>query len=121
MGQTGMTTGRILPPRQEPDVVVVGKPIVSLGRWLPGGQDARVPFEEEACSPHEEDPSFDVGCWRFRVRSRDTGLLEDLRHLCGLLAASPRPEVDFTVRLIECTERGKLPGWGWTRERIGGT
>jgi len=118
-----MRTGRILPPRHEPGVVVVRKPIVSLERWLPGGQDAQSPSGVGGGrSPQEEeDPSFEVGCWRFRVRSRDARLLEDLRLLCRLLAASSRPEVDFTARLIRCTEQGKLPGWGWTRERIGGT
>jgi len=117
-----MVRARILPPRKESVVPGVARPIATREGWIGVTTETRMHAGDggSAC-PGENHPSFHVGNWRFRVHSQDAGLLEELWLLCRLLVASPRPEVDFTVRLIQCTEQGRLPGWGWTRERIGST
>jgi hypothetical protein len=117
-----MVRRRILPPREECLVTGLARPIATLEGWI--GVPTETPMDAGdggSAVRGEHHPCFDVGNWRFQVRSQDAGLLEELRLLCRLLSASPRPEVDFTIRLIQCTEQGRLPGWGWARERIGGT
>jgi hypothetical protein len=121
MGGMGWVRARILPPQQDPVVVGMVRPRATLEGWIGGRRELQIPEGDAGSHGGDEDrPIFDVGNWRFRVRSQDGGLLEELQLLCRMLSASPRPEVDFTVRLIQCTEQGRLPGWGWTRERIPG-
>ena len=116
-----MERTRILPPGRDPTIVGMLRPGATLDRWIGGRGEGQIPAGDGGSGGSDEDtPVFELGDWRFRVHSQDGGLLEELLLLCRMLSASPRPEVDFTVRLIQCTEQGRLPGWGWTRERVPG-
>jgi len=62
-------------------------------------------------------PAFDVGEWRFTVKTLDLHLVEDLKAFCRDISGSPRADRKFTFKLIRCTEMGRLAGWAWNKER----
>jgi hypothetical protein len=62
-------------------------------------------------------PVFELGSWRFTVKTRDLPLIEELGAFAREIAGLPRADVKFTFRLVTCTEEGKLGGWAWQKER----
>jgi hypothetical protein len=66
----------------------------------------------------ETYPSFNVGHWRFTVRTLDRHLIEDLKDFCRDISGHPRADRKFTFRLLRCTEEGRLGGWAWQKERV---
>jgi hypothetical protein len=71
-------------------------------------------FTESAVS----GPSFDVGGWRFHVRTSNPELVQDLAEYCRAIAELERADVKFTLKLFDCTEKGRLQGWGWQKQRL---
>jgi len=65
----------------------------------------------------ERFPAFELGEWRFTVKTLDLRLVEDLKAFCQEISGSPRADRKFTFKLIRCTEMGRLAGWAWQKER----
>jgi hypothetical protein len=63
-------------------------------------------------------PVFEVGGWRFTVKTRDPRLIGDLEAFSREIAGHPRGDRKFTFRLIRSTEEGRLGGWAWQKERV---
>lgn len=63
-------------------------------------------------------PSFQVGGWKFTVKTRDPQLIGDLKNYIGGISHSPRADAKFTFKLVRCTEQGRLVGWAWQKERV---
>ena len=89
--------------------------------WMKDGTEDRS-RPEGARNPVQEGayPVFELGTWRFTVRTRDPRLIEDLRGFIREVGRNPRADVRFTLELVRCTEEGKLMGWAWQKERIPG-
>ena len=62
-------------------------------------------------------PVFQVGGWKFTVKTRDLQLIGDLKRYIEDISHSPRADAMFTFRLVRCTEQGRLGGWAWQKER----
>ena len=94
--------------------------MVTLSSWLKGEADRHpCPAEHHAQGIEPEDyPSFELGSWRFTVKTGDLHLIEDLKAFVGDIAALPRADVKFTSKLVRCTEEGRLGGWAWQKERL---
>ena len=63
-------------------------------------------------------PSFQVGGWKFTVKTRDLQLIGDLKNYIEDISHFPRADAKFTFKLVRCTEQGKLGGWAWQKERV---
>jgi hypothetical protein len=63
-------------------------------------------------------PAFEIGGWRFMVRTRDPGLIGDLENFSREISGHPWADRKFTSRLIQSTEQGRLGGWAWQKERL---
>ncbi|MGA2933813.1 MAG: hypothetical protein ABSD81_01500 [Methanomicrobiales archaeon] len=63
-------------------------------------------------------PSFQVGGWKFTVKTWDLHLIGDLKNYIEDISHFPRADVKFTSRLVRCTEQGRLGGWAWQKERV---
>ncbi|MDD1715165.1 MAG: hypothetical protein LUQ61_07910 [Methanoregulaceae archaeon] len=83
------------------------------------------PHEQKRCEhlfrtgTHPQDSGqavIEVGNSRFIVRSGDGDLIRELLLFTEGLRGDPRAEVRFTVKLLSCTEQGRLRPWGWQRQ-----
>ena len=63
-------------------------------------------------------PSFQVGGWKFTVKTRDLQLIGELGKYLEDISRFPRADAKFTFRLVRCTEQGRLGGWAWQKERM---
>ena len=63
-------------------------------------------------------PSSDVGGWRFHAKTSDPELVRDLAAYCNSIASLDRADIKFTHKFLECTEKGRLQGWGWQKQSI---
>jgi hypothetical protein len=99
-------------------------PVVETGGWRQQQPRAGSPFP---AAPHERHEHFsrteihdqaviEVGKSRFIVRSGDHELIRELRLFTEGLKGDPRAEARFTVKLLSCTEQGRLRPWGWQRQ-----
>ena len=97
----------------------------SLSPWLNRGRDREpVPAEFDPRGAQGEPgtfPSFELGSWRFTVKTRDLHLIDDLKAFVRDVADLPRADVKFTFKLVCCTEEGRLGGWAWEKERVQGS
>ena len=89
----------------------------TLAPWLnDGGERDRLPAGDPL--PAGSYPTFDLGSWRFTVKTADPGLIEELSRFAGEIAHLPRADARFTFKLVFCTEEGRLGGWAWRKERV---
>ena len=87
----------------------------TLAPWLnDGGDRDRLPAGDRAAGY----PTFELGSWRFTVKTADPGLIEELGRFAGEIAHLPRADARFTFKLVFCTEEGRLGGWAWQKERV---
>jgi hypothetical protein len=95
---------------------------VTLLPWLNDGRDEqRLPSQpgpEGAPGLQGTYPAFELGSWRFTVKTGDLSLIEELRGFVGEIADLPRADARFTFKLVLCTEEGRLGGWAWQKERV---
>ncbi|NTV00603.1 MAG: hypothetical protein HGA55_05725 [Methanoregulaceae archaeon] len=98
-------------------------PVVETGGWrqhpragslFPAAPHER--FEHHSRTEIHDQAVIEVGESRFIVRSGDKELIRELRLFTEDLKGDPRAEVRFTVKLLSCTEQGRLRPWGWQRQ-----
>jgi hypothetical protein len=95
--------------------------MTTLSFWL--GRDASMEgrdtlsFRKDASGISDPDPAFEVGGWRFIVKTSDLRLIGELEAFAREIADHPRADRKFTFGLIRCTEEGRLRGWAWQKER----
>jgi hypothetical protein len=63
-------------------------------------------------------PTFELGIWRFTVKTGDLSLIEELGNFVREIVNLPRSDVKFTFKLVLCTEEGRLGGWAWQKVRM---
>jgi hypothetical protein len=104
-------------------------PVVETGGWRQqqsrAGSSAAISIREHpyfsSSSWAENHPQHggvvvEVGRSCFIVKSADRDLIQELRHFSESLREDPRAEARFTVKLLSCTEQGRLRPWGWQRQ-----
>ena len=103
----------VVDPRKRP----LGNGAGTLSPWLNDGgeRDYLPPGDSLSPGPY---PTFELGSWRFTVKTLDLGLVEDLKTFCQEIDHHPRADRRFTFRLIKATEEGRLGGWAWQKERV---
>jgi hypothetical protein len=114
--------------------VVLGKMVVdprarrrdtgtaTLLPWLEGeGNRDSSPAASDRMGESVAYPTFELGSWRFTVKTKDLHLVEDLKAFVRDIIDLPRADAKFTFKLVHCTEDGRLAGWAWQKERVQGS
>jgi len=89
-----------------------------LSPWLNDRSEVPSPPETGIGGTGGCFPTFELGEWRFTVKTHDLHLVEDLKAFVGDIAFLPRSDRKFTFKLVRCTEEGRLGGWAWQKERV---
>jgi hypothetical protein len=94
----------------------------NLSPWLTWDCDGD-PFPPLSGSGVDSDaprtfPVFELGDWRFTVKTTDRPLIEELATFVREIIDLPRADAKFTFKLVHCTEEERLGGWAWQKERV---
>jgi hypothetical protein len=83
-----------------------------------GGPATPLPEAGADSDAPEAFPVFELGGWRFTVKTTDRPLIEELCTFAREIIDLPRADLKFTFKLIHSTEEGRLGGWAWQKERV---